>query len=194
MVVMAGTNAHHGVAPNVNALLNQLYGRKGCLKCILATVQCCQIIGIIGYLIMYSVLANATIDSDSTTISCWTIGDDDTTCYTQDEIDDAKALFILSLIVTCLLFCLVCGLYHAVTQHEAKRIDTYLVIMAIIWGISVVFQLIGSSSDGVDRGSIIWSIVVTTGIWGTFIWYCHGYADTIRKLTAVGYPVNQCRF
>ena len=92
-------------------------------------------------------------------------------------------------------FCLIGGLYHAITRHEAKRIDTYLVVLAIVWLVSNVLSwmiLNGGAEDNTGGG--IGGIAIGAVIWGIFIWYCHGYADLIRKLAALGYPINECVF
>ena len=79
---------------------------------------------------------NGSATEDSNKPGCWRIGDDKDKCYNKDDIDKAKGLMIVALITGVILFCLVGGLYHAVSKHEAKRIDIYLCILAVFWFIS----------------------------------------------------------
>jgi hypothetical protein len=99
---------------------------------------------------------------------------------------------VASLILTSINFCIVGGLYHAVSKHEAKRIDTYLVILCIMWVIGVIFNFIVINSG--EENSGFFGVIVNAVIWGLFVWYTHGYADLIRKLSRLGYPVDTCRF
>jgi len=101
---------------------------------------------------------------------------------------------IVALITGVIEFCLVGGLYHAVTKHEAKRIDIYLCILAVFWFISAFFSVMSSLAENTNGSASLGGYLVSAIFWVLFIAYCHGYADLIRKLAAVGYPVNQCRF
>ena len=89
---------------------------------------------------------------------------------------------IVALITGVIKFCLVGGLYHAVTKHEAKRIDTYLCIIFVFWLIESLFGVMSTSTENTNGGATFASYGLSAVIWGLFIWYCHGYADLIRKL------------
>ena len=76
------------------------------------------------------------------------------------------------------MFCLVGGLYHAVRLHEAERIDTFLVILTVVWIINAIFSYVSVGKNTPNQwfiGNGVW-----VAIWIVFCWYTHGYAVIIR--------------
>ena len=80
------------------------------------------------------------------------------------------------------------GLYHAVSHHDAHRINHYLCILIgffIVYSIAALWENVKENRDQ-DMSSV----AIYAGIMGVFAYYIHGYAKVIKRLEMLEYPVE----
>ena len=90
------------------------------------------------------------------------------------------------------MICFVGGLYHSISHHEYRRIKCYLTAFTIFvvghWLGYIYLLATDNSGYAISVGLII--LAVGIALYTTFICYVAGYAEAIRRLGELHFPVD----